>query len=102
MSLLASLGTLAAVNVAGKGVAVAASPVLELAKNRARAYLGGKVVAETEQVDEFAGPIYTGVAASAASASSVAAAPAGADSAMANPAADISASSRAISRAIRE
>ena len=74
MSLLASLGTLAAVNVAGKGVAVAASPVLELAKNRARAYLGGKVVAETEQVDEFAGPIYTGVAASAASASSVAAA----------------------------
>ena len=74
MSLLASLGTLAAVNVAGKGVAVAASPVLEFAKNRARAYLGGKVVAETEQVDEFAGPIYTGVAASAAPASSVAAA----------------------------
>ena len=71
MSLLASLGTVAAANVAGKGVVAASSPILEIAKNRAKAYLGGKVVAETEQVDEFAGPIYTGVAASAAPNSSV-------------------------------
>ena len=66
MSLVASLGTIAAANVAAKGVVAAAKPVLELVKNRARTYLGGKVISETEQVDEFAGPIYTGIAASTA------------------------------------